>query len=212
MIDAVIEYSRQSLGLLPLMALIFAAGVAIIVERMVFFARCVKSGAHLEYDLRQLAPGNVADAGKLAEHYRGSVQGDLVAAALGARDQPEARFERTLDEAAMFLLPRLDHNLWVLDTAVTLGPLLGLLGTIVGMIESFNVLGTAGTSNPTAVGGGIAHALIATAFGLAIAIVCVVFLNYFNKRIRLVINQFDLIKSMLVSRLAAPAAPSVAGA
>jgi len=203
MLAALLDYSRQSLGLLPLMALVFLAGVAIIIERFAFFARSIRAGTSLEYDLEHLAPGQVDDATRLASHYAGSVQGRLVTAALAARGKSEARFERDLDEAIMFQLPRLDHNLWVLDTAVTLGPLLGLLGTIVGMIESFNVLGTAGTSNPTAVSGGIAHALVATAFGLAIAIVCVVFLNYFNKRIRLVANQMDLIKSMLVSRFAA---------
>jgi biopolymer transport protein ExbB len=101
-------------------------------------------------------------------------------------------------------MPRLDRNLWVLDTAVTLGPLLGLLGTIIGMVESFNVLGSSGTANPNGVTGGIGHALTATACGLVIAIVCVIFLNYFNKRIRMTVNQFDLIKSLLVSRFSAP--------
>ncbi len=205
MLEVLIDYSRHSLGLLPLMALLFAAGVAIIIERLVFFARSIRAGASLEYDLEQLAAGNLADATRLAEHYASCIQGRLVRAALAANGKVEGRFERDLDEAIMFQLPRLDHNLWVLDTAVTLGPLLGLLGTIIGMIESFNVLGLAGTSNPMAVGGGIAHALVATAFGLAIAIVCVMFLNYFNKRIRLVNNQMDLIKSMLVSRFSAPA-------
>ncbi len=102
----------------------------------------------------------------------------------------------------MFQMPRLDRNLWILDTAVTLGPLLGLLGTIIGMVESFSVLGTSGTANPNGVTGGIGHALTATACGLTIAIVCVIFLNYFNKRIRMTVNQFDLIKSLLVSRFA----------
>ena len=202
MLDAVLAYSRQSLGLLPLMALIFVAGVAIVVERLVFFRRAVGAGATLEYDLAQLAPQADTDAGQLAAHYAGSVQGELVKAALAARGQSEARLERVLDETILLQLPRLDHNLWVLDTAVTLGPLLGLLGTIIGMIEAFDVLGLSGTRNPTAVSGGIAHALVATAFGLVIAIVCVVFLNYFNKRIRLVVNQLELVKSMLVARLA----------
>ena len=90
-----------------------------------------------------------------------------------------------------------------LITAVTLGPLLGLLGTIIGMIGSFNILGSSGTGDPMAVSGGIAHALIATACGLTIALVGVVALNYLNKRVRMVLLQMDMIKSMLVSRFAA---------
>lgn len=211
MLDTIIDYSVQSLGLLPLMALIFAAGLAIIIERLRFFAVHVHAARHLEHDVRQLAPGNSSEAHKLADHYAGTLQGEVVRAALDAQGQSETRLERVLEETIMFQMPRLDRNLWVLDTAVTLGPLLGLLGTLVGMIESFGVLGVAGTSNPNAVTGGIAHALIATAFGLAIAIVCVVFLNYFNKRIRLAMHQMDLAKSMLVSRLGAEGMAQAAG-
>jgi len=143
------------------------------------------------------------DAAKVAEHYRSTVQGELVKTAMKAKGKTEAVVEREIEETIMFQLPRLDRNLWILDTAVTLGPLLGLLGTIIGMVESFNVLGTSGTANPNGVTGGIGHALTATACGLTIAIVCVIFLNYFNKRIRMTVNQFDLIKSLLVSRFAA---------
>jgi biopolymer transport protein ExbB len=123
--------------------------------------------------------------------------------AIELQGRPAEHFEREVEESIMFQMRKLDRYLWVLDTAVTLGPLLGLLGTIIGMIGSFNILGSSGTSDPMAVSGGIAHALIATACGLTIALVGVVALNYLNKRVRMVVLQMDLIKSMLVSRLAA---------
>ena len=191
------------MGLIPLLAFIFLLGISIIVERFMFFSRAVKAGKTLEHDLKMVEPANLSDAQKVAEHYGQTVQGELVKSALKVRGKPEAVVERELEETIMFQMPRLDRNLWILDTAVTLGPLLGLLGTIVGMVESFNVLGTSGTANPNGVTGGIGHALTATACGLTIAIVCVIFLNYFNKRIRMTVNQFDLIKSLLVSRFAA---------
>ncbi|MFL6639983.1 MAG: MotA/TolQ/ExbB proton channel family protein, partial [Paraburkholderia graminis] len=181
----------------------FLLGISIIVERFMFFSRAVKAGKTLEHDLKMVEPANLSDAQKVAEHYGQTVQGELVKSALKVRGKPEAVVERELEETIMFQMPRLDRNLWILDTAVTLGPLLGLLGTIIGMVESFNVLGTSGTANPNGVTGGIGHALTATACGLTIAIVCVIFLNYFNKRIRMTVNQFDLIKSLLVSRFAA---------
>jgi biopolymer transport protein ExbB len=202
-LNTLINYSVQSMGLIPLLAFIFLLGISIIVERFMFFSRAVKAGKTLEHDLKLVEPANLSDAQKVAEHYKQTVQGELVKSALKVQGKPETVVERELEETIMFQMPRLDRNLWILDTAVTLGPLLGLLGTIIGMVESFNVLGTSGTANPNGVTGGIGHALTATACGLTIAIICVIFLNYFNKRIRMTVNQFDLIKSLLVSRFAA---------
>ncbi len=72
----------------------------------------------------------------------------------------------------------------ILDTIITIAPLLGILGTVVGIIESFDMMGASGIDNPQAVTGGIAKALITTASGLTIAIVTVFPYNYFNTRIQ----------------------------
>ncbi|MDB5786625.1 MotA/TolQ/ExbB proton channel family protein [Caballeronia mineralivorans] len=204
MLNTLINYSVQSMGLIPLLAVIFLLGMAVIIERLVFFARAVRAGKTIEHDLKLLKANHPEDAAKLVKHYESTVQAELVKTAIKVNGRDEAVVEREVEEAIMFQMPRLDRNLWVLDTAVTLGPLLGLLGTIIGMVESFNVLGSSGTANPNGVTGGIGHALTATACGLVIAIICVIFLNYFNKRIRMTVNQFDLIKSLLVSRFSAP--------
>jgi biopolymer transport protein ExbB len=203
MFQKIVDLSVQSFGLLPLMALIFLASLTIIIERLIFFSTSVRAGAALEYDLKKVGRSKPEEVGKLIEHYRGSVQGELMKAAVEMHGEETERFEREIEESIMFQMRKLDRNLWVLDTSVTLGPLLGLLGTIIGMIGSFDILGSSGTSDPMSVSGGIAHALIATACGLTIALVGVVALNYLNKRVRMVILHMDLIKSMLTSRLAA---------
>jgi len=70
----------------------------------------------------------------------------------------------------------------VLDTIVTMAPLLGILGTVIGIIASFDLLGAAGIEDPKAVTGGIAQALISTAAGLTVALVTLVPFNYFVAR------------------------------
>jgi biopolymer transport protein ExbB len=77
---------------------------------------------------------------------------------------------------------RMKAGLPVLDTVVTLAPLLGLLGTIIGMVQSFQVMATSGIGQPHAVTGGVAEALIATATGLLVAIVALLPHNYFAAR------------------------------
>ena len=76
-----------------------------------------------------------------------------------------------LEAGAMQEIEKMKRNLSILDTIITLSPLLGILGTVTGIIASFDLLGAAGIEDPKAVTGGIAQALITTATGLAIAIV-----------------------------------------
>jgi biopolymer transport protein ExbB len=119
--------------------------------------------------------------------------GRVMAAGIRNRMLRPALLEQTLQTAAMKELPALNRRLGVLDTIVTLSPLLGLLGTITGMIRSFQVVATAsGATAAPAITGGVAEALIATATGLAIAIVTLPVFNGLNERVREIIGEMEL--------------------
>jgi len=89
---------------------------------------------------------------------------------------------KAMETAASDEIQRMRRYLIILDTMITIAPLLGIFGTVTGIITSFELLGTGGIQNPQAVTAGIAQALITTAAGLAIAIPSVFAYNHFNAR------------------------------
>jgi biopolymer transport protein ExbB len=99
--------------------------------------------------------------------------------------------------AAQKEIPFLKRRLTILDTIITLAPLLGLLGTVTGMIGSFDVMSQSGIGQPHAVTGGVAEALIATATGLLIAIVTLVPYNYFSSRVEKEMEEIEYYASRL---------------
>lgn len=113
------------------------------------------------------------------------------------------RAQRSMEEEGQRMVAGLQVRLGALDTIVTIAPLLGLLGTVVGMIRSFHVISSkSGISTPTAITGGVAEALIATATGLAIAIFSVVIYNYLNERVKRAIEIVEIRATHLVNVLA----------
>jgi biopolymer transport protein ExbB len=90
---------------------------------------------------------------------------------------------KAMESAAADEIKRMRRFMGVLDTMITVAPLLGIFGTVIGIISSFEILGSAGIEHPQAVTAGIAQALITTATGLGIAIITVFPYNYFNSRV-----------------------------
>lgn len=98
---------------------------------------------------------------------------------------------RAMEAEANVMLQRMNRYMPVLDTMITVAPLLGILGTVLGIISSFKMLGVGGIADPKLVTGGIAQALITTATGLTIAIIAVIPFNYFNSRINRAIHVME---------------------
>lgn len=114
----------------------------------------------------------------------GAASEDYVARTLTyALNNRDRSVSDALMRAAHWELKRYNRGLTVLDTVITLAPLLGLLGTVTGMIQSFGLIGGEEIGAPRAIAGGIAEALIATSAGLAVAILALLPFNYLNARL-----------------------------
>lgn len=129
--------------------------------------------------------------------------GAVLSAGIRSRRMGYERAQSAMEEQAQREIAGFQVRLGILDTIVTIAPLLGLLGTVVGMIRSFHVISSKnGISTPTAITGGVAEALIATATGLAIAIFSVVAYNYLNERVKRAIELIEIRATQLVNVLA----------
>jgi biopolymer transport protein ExbB len=197
------ELANASGGTLYLMALLLLVALTVIVERSLHLSQMQQGGEALMQVLQQQTSTQRLDSAALATSmsaFSHLPHGTLLQAALIEPAQsPRDACAGHLEEAVMREVPALDRSLWVLDTVITLAPLLGLFGTIVGMFSAFSVLGDV-QNGAGQVTGGIAEALIATASGLFIAMIGLVFFNWLNTKVRTIVHQLETIKVMLLNR------------
>jgi len=140
---------------------------------------------------------SIRDAVKVCEEYRGPVA-SILKAGLMKYGQPKEDIEKTIENAALFEMGRLERGLAVLATTANVAPLLGFFGTVTGMMAGFDALAAQGLSNPGAVATGIKEALTTTAGGLAVAIPTQLAYNYFMSRINKFVRDIETAANMLL--------------
>jgi biopolymer transport protein ExbB len=185
-------------GLLAIMPLLLIITLAVSIERLWFLKRILRQGRDVHSQLRQVGYQNFAGLQTAADKNANSLQGHLITTAIASQGESADEMEMHLEEEVLDAMPKITRGVWILDTSVTIAPLLGLFGTIIGMIQAFNVLSANG--GPSKVTGGIADALVSTGAGLLIAIIAVYFVNYFNSLTRQIVHQLELIKLILINR------------
>jgi biopolymer transport protein ExbB len=168
----------------PIMWPLFLTSVislAVVIERLFFIAgvRINRQPRVVENVLAQVEEGNIEAAVEAGEHSRDFVARTLV---YGLKNRDKS-FTNALLRAANKELKHFHYGLSVLDTVITLAPLLGLLSTVTGMIHAFGILGNRELDAPAVITGGIAEALIGTAFGLGIAVIALIPFNFLNARL-----------------------------
>ena len=131
----------------------------------------------------------------------GSYFGRFFRVILNNRANPAWWVESRAGDEAQLIEKALSRGLWVLETIVTAAPLLGLVGTIVGMMESFKLIGGSGLVNPTGITGGVAQALIATTLGLILALIALFAFNFFSHLQSKTMDEMERLGTCLVDHI-----------
>ena len=174
----------QSGGVLVwLIILCSVVSLAIVIERFWTLKKSTVTPFGLMDQVEKLLDEDELDPVKVAEIRRGSPLGRILAAGMVNIDQHRVVLKESIEEAGRHVIHDLEKYLNALGTIAAITPLLGLLGTVLGMIDVFAAITTAGVGNPTILAGGISQALITTAAGLTVGIPSLMFHRYFRGRV-----------------------------
>lgn len=159
------------------------AGIMIILEK--FWMLKVNSvvPSKLQAQITELINAENIEAHKVEALRRHSTLGEVLAAGIRNRAHGRDHMKQAIEESGRFVVHRLSKRLNALGTIASVTPLIGLLGTVVGMIQVFAQIRLSGVGDPTELSGGISQALITTAVGLAIGIIALLFFRYFKGKV-----------------------------
>ena len=202
--------------IVPVLQTLFLTVIVLSIERYIALNSAAGKGNITKFVANVkacLAKNDIAGAQNLCKTQKGSVAA-VVAAALVryeemdkntvlSKEQKIATLQKELDEATALEMPALQQNLPIVATMTTLGTLVGLLGTVMGMIKSFQALSQSGAPDSTELSTGISEALINTAFGIATGAFAVISYNFYTNKIDNLTYAIDEIGFSIVQTFAA---------
>lgn len=182
--------------IVPIIQTLLLTVIALSIERWIALRSAFGTGSLAKFVLNvkaAVSKGDFAEAQRICDKQRGSVA-NVVSASIRAYKEMEAtagmkkaqkvsKIQQAHEEATQLEMPTLQMNLPIIATIVTLGTLTGLLGTVIGMIRSFQALAAGGGGDSLALSTGISEALINTAFGILTSWVAVISYNTFTNKI-----------------------------
>lgn len=176
--------------MLPILACSVVA-MAITVERFWMLRVTRVLPRHLVAQVWNWVRNRQIDASRLHALRSGSPLGRILAAGLVNLQHDRAVMKEAIEDTGRHVVLELERYLNTLGTIAAITPLLGLLGTVVGMIDVFNAIITQGVGNPGALADGISKALITTAAGLSVAIPSLMFYRYFRGRVDMLVVRME---------------------
>ena len=184
-----IEFFHKGGSIMYVLLLCSIFVVTIGIERAMYFSR-MDTGRAFARDFYQcMANDDFAGARKLAEDHRGALA-NILFGAMKLVKKDSSRVSSYMEIQSGIALSKLRKRLYYLSVIVTMAPLLGLLGTISGMISAFSVFNLE-SGQATAITGGVGEALIATAMGLCVAIIALAVHAYFTQRIESIVTDME---------------------
>ncbi len=182
--------------IVPMLMTCVLVALIIVIERFITISRAKGKGrlnVFLQKLRSYLAANQIDEAIQACDKQRGSLA-SVMRAGLGkyktlindttmAKDQKVLALQKELEESTALELPMLSQNLVILSTLASISVLIGLIGTVLGMIRAFAALAQAGSPDALALATGISEALINTAFGISGSTIAIIFYNYFSSKI-----------------------------
>jgi biopolymer transport protein ExbB len=202
--------------IVPILQTLFLTVIVISVERWIALSAAKGKGSIAKFvaDVKKsLEKNDIAGAQALCKKQQGCVAA-VVSAALTryeemdkntvlSKEQKITTLQKEVEEATALEMPALQQNLPIVATLTTLGTLVGLLGTVLGMIKSFQALSQSGAPDSTELSTGISEALVNTAFGIATGAFAVISYNYYTNKIDNLTYAIDEIGFSIVQTFAA---------
>ncbi|MBR3101775.1 MAG: MotA/TolQ/ExbB proton channel family protein [Muribaculaceae bacterium] len=202
--------------IVPVLLTCLLTVIVLTVERWIALAKAKGNGnitKFVENVKEALRSKDIAKAEELCKKQKGTV-GAVVYATLQKykemdkdevleKEQKLTSIQQTLEEATALEMPSLQQNLPIVATLTTLGTLIGLLGTVLGMIKSFQALAASGAPDSTELSTGISEALVNTAFGIATAALALIAYNFYTNKIDNMTYAIDELGFSIVSTFAA---------
>jgi biopolymer transport protein ExbB len=192
-------YFNQGGPVMYPLLLLSIIGLVVILER--FFTLYIRARTRTTELVgkvrRHLLQGEVGAAQKVAEQYKGPTA-SIIKAAILRWDSSREEMEKLLENAALHEIARLERLVWLLALISNIAPIIGFLGTVVGMIQSFDVIAQQGLNNPGAVAKGISVALLTTAGGLIVAVLTLPFYNFYSTKIASYIREMETTSNIIL--------------
>lgn len=165
--------------------------LAIFFERLVTYIRVNRGTESLVREVESLVVKNHIDEAVVVCQRSGTPLARILIAALRQAGKPRGQIKIAVEEVGSREAAPLERYLGLMGTIATLSPLLGLLGTVVGMIQCFDVIAAAGVGTPATLGGGISQALLTTVAGLSVAIPVILLHKYLSSRVDRIVLEME---------------------
>lgn len=185
------KFIEGGAGFMGVVLLVLILGLALAIERIIYLSMATSNSDKLLKDIESnLSSGNVEGAKEVCRNTRGPIA-SIFYQGLSRKDEGLDIVEKSIVSYGSVQMGLLEKGLSWISLCIALAPMLGFMGTVIGMIGAFDAIEAAGDISPSLVAGGIKVALLTTVFGLIVAMILQVFYNYLLAKIDSLVNDME---------------------